>query len=942
MTSARLLGSLAIILSLSVPAVSGLQASAQAAGRHSLPPSPANPANPIDDATLREQVRAAAQRRTEGAADTMIDLEVLPASSAAPAAETAIRQLITAAGGRVTGSVPGYLVQASVPASKIESLALSDGVEYVRAPVGVFAPEEPASVTAPARTEAWTDSWNRMNVQPWRDAGVDGTGVKVGLIGGFDSTTWAQVMAQGKLTTPSGTYCMLNGAVCPYWSLAWFNDVTTSAEALYRVAPGASVYLGQAYTASDLSALVQWFIDQGVKVLGIPELRFMDGPGNGTGATNAVIDYAVSKGVLVVGSTPAQYTGHQYWRGTWSDTNNNRWLEFAPGDETMDITGCYPVINGLRWNDWGTPSTRTNYDLFVFDGAEQVYPAANATKGPDQKTGAPPIEGGRWTLCRMTTMEIKVKLATNSTSASTAGDVLELALSRDKFIERGQVANAIVGPVSDSTNPGVLVVGALDVLDWPAAHGPTNGGAVKPDLVAEPCWPTVVAGTDCIPSFSDASAIVTGMAALLLDAGVTSSALSTADFLRTYASPDHAPRPNNLEGYGFARLPDPPTGGLDNSPAKYVALTPARVFDTRTAGLCFAYCGPRAPRSILDIDVTGTGGVPASGVSAVAVNVTMRDTAAAGWVQAVPTLLGPLGGTSTQNVEGPGMTRPNFAIVPVGADGSITLYDVAGGQVFVDVLGYFTPAGGDVAAGRFQPVVPYRALQTTTGSKPAAGSTTVVSSFGATVDAAPAAAVVLNVTATRVDTAGFVTVYPSTAGLPVASTLNVVPGATIANMLIVPLGADGTVSLYTSSQTDLIVDVMGYITDETAPVSGAGLFVPLAPSRPLDTRNPSNPLQAGVDRNLVVATGSPVPTNAIAVSLNATVTGMTQSGWAKISAAGAAPAVFSNVNYGATGVIAAAVLAGVGTGGAVTIYSSKATHFIVDVNGYFTGEPPTM
>ena len=308
----------------------------------------------------------------------------------------------------------------------------------------------------------------------------------------------------------------------------------------------------------------------------------------------------------------------------------------------------------------------------------------------------------------------------------------------------------------------------------------------------------------------------------------------------------------------------------------------------------------------------------------------------------MPTLLCPLGGTSTQNVEGAGMTRPNFAIVPVGADGSITLYDVAGGQVFVDVLGYFTPAGGDVAAGRFQPVVPYRALQTTTGGKPAAGSTTVVSSFGATVDAAPAAAVVLNVTATRVDTAGFVTVYPSTAGLPVASTLNVVPGATIANMLIVPLGADGTVSLYTSSQTDLIVDVMGYITDETAPVSGAGLFVPLAPSRPLDTRNPSNPLQAGVDRNLVVATGSPVPTNAIAVSLNATVTGMTQSGWAKISAAGAAPAVFSNVNYGATGVIAAAVLAGVGTGGAVTIYSSKSTHFIVDVNGYFTGEPPTM
>ena len=59
----------------------------------------------------------------------MIDVEVLPASSAAPAAETAIRQLITAAGGRVTGSVPGYLIQASVPAAKVESLALSEPAE---------------------------------------------------------------------------------------------------------------------------------------------------------------------------------------------------------------------------------------------------------------------------------------------------------------------------------------------------------------------------------------------------------------------------------------------------------------------------------------------------------------------------------------------------------------------------------------------------------------------------------------------------------------------------------------------------------------------------------------------------------------------------------------------------------------------------------------------
>ena len=28
----------------------------------------------------------------------------------------------------------------------------------------------------------------------------------------------------------------------------------------------------------------------------------------------------------------------QYWRGTWVDANGNGYLDFAPGDETLDVT----------------------------------------------------------------------------------------------------------------------------------------------------------------------------------------------------------------------------------------------------------------------------------------------------------------------------------------------------------------------------------------------------------------------------------------------------------------------------------------------------------------------------------------------------------------------------------------------------------------------------
>ena len=54
---------------------------------------------------------------------------------------------------------------------------------------------------------------------------------------------------------------------------------------------------------------------------------------------------------------------------------------------------------------------------------------------------------------------------------------------------------------------------------------------------------------------------------------------------------------------------------------------------------------------------------------------------------------------------GPGSTvnaaRSNFAVVPVSADGKISIYVQAGGNAFVDVLGYFSPAPAFASSGRF-------------------------------------------------------------------------------------------------------------------------------------------------------------------------------------------------------------------------------------------------
>jgi hypothetical protein len=47
----------------------------------------------------------------------------------------------------------------------------------------------------------------------------------------------------------------------------------------------------------------------------------------------------------------------------------------------------------------------------------------------------------------------------------------------------------------------------------------------------------------------------------------------------------------------------------------------------------------------------------------------------------------------------------------------------------------------------------------------------------------------------------------------------------------VPIGDDGTVTLYSQSGTHLIVDVVGFFTGPGAPSDPGKLFVPAPPSR---------------------------------------------------------------------------------------------------------------
>jgi len=249
---------------------------------------------------------------------------------------------------------------------------------------------------------------------------------------------------------------------------------------------------------------------------------------------------------------------------------------------------------------------------------------------------------------------------------------------------------------------------------------------------------------------------------------------------------------------------------------RLVPVTPARLLDTRVGE--GAPPGKPGPEATVDLQVTGRGGVPHAGVSAVVLNVTATEATDAGFVTVWPAGL-PRPNASNLNLERPDQTIPNLVMVPVGEGGRVLLSTQSGTHLLADVAGWFTDdAAPPGAAGLFVPVTPARVLDTREGNgappgplAPDATLDLVLAARGG-LPAGGLGAVVLNVTATEAAAPGFVTAWPTGLPRPLASNLNLErPGQTIPNAAVVPVGAGGgSVSFYSQAGTHLVADTAGW------------------------------------------------------------------------------------------------------------------------------------
>ena len=231
-------------------------------------------------------------------------------------------------------------------------------------------------------------------------------------------------------------------------------------------------------------------------------------------------------------------------------------------------------------------------------------------------------------------------------------------------------------------------------------------------------------------------------------------------------------------------------------------LAPARLLDTRVTG------GPVGAGQVRTVPVAGHGGVPQTGVAAVIVNLTATGPTASGYVtafgagEARPA-------TSTVNFAAR-QTTGNRAIVPVGAGGSIALFNAAGSvNLVLDITGWFTDATSAAGGSKFAAVTPGRLLDSrqSLGAIPPGATGTLQFSDTAAIGVT---ALLINVTIASATDSTYLTVWPG-GTRPQTADLNAARGQTVGNLVFAGLSGGGTAAFYNALGTpQLVLDLAGY------------------------------------------------------------------------------------------------------------------------------------
>jgi hypothetical protein len=393
-----------------------------------------------------------------------------------------------------------------------------------------------------------------------------------------------------------------------------------------------------------------------------------------------------------------------------------------------------------------------------------------------------------------------------------------------------------------------------------------------------------------------------------------------------------------LSVVGLATVPA--VAATASSGGGFVAVAPSQKLVDTSSGVGIS--ATLGAASTTAFQVLGQAGVPASGVGAVSVDLEATGSSAGSyltlWADGTtrPSI-------STMNLT-TGVTADSAAIVAVGSDGKVEVYNAAGTvNLRVVVNGYYTAATGAAAPGGYVPIAPTRLVDTRNGTGVALAQIPAGGSVDVQVDGVAGitgeSAVFANLTVPAASSGGSLYAYASGAssgGQPILSFSTTTRSAGA----IVAVGSNGKITLRNGSTTtaiDVLVDVPGFFS---ASSSTGGGFTAVS-ARLLDTRTTTAVAAHGsVNLQIGGSNGIPVRFGAAAVDLVA-ISGASSgylNAWPTVQSM---PATSLDSFQASTATSSMAVVAP-DSAGSISVYngSSVPIQLVVDLQGWFAYNTP--
>jgi hypothetical protein len=245
------------------------------------------------------------------------------------------------------------------------------------------------------------------------------------------------------------------------------------------------------------------------------------------------------------------------------------------------------------------------------------------------------------------------------------------------------------------------------------------------------------------------------------------------------------------------------SGWIASTGLRTTPVAPVRLVDTRPGQMQAVSVAQNRVRGgqLLAVDVASWSGFDPT-ASAVTLNVTAAGPSGDGFLTVLP---GPCAGvalpptTSNLNVT-TGRDVAASATTALG-DGEVCIFTSVETDVILDLQALHGATGGTLTA-----LDPRRIADTRMTSRLARGQSLPIQ-----LDSA-VAAVVVNLTAVDPSASGYLALHPCDSAVPTVSNLNVVAGATIANRGVVSTGGTNRFCVYSSVDTEAVIDLEGFIT----------------------------------------------------------------------------------------------------------------------------------